>query len=174
MHDPDHLEAAFQSVWYGLLPSLKVNRHITKEFCMLPFRFQGLALPNPNIDVLSFKIHLIREHWGWPGDVLGNMLKAAYLVFQNEVGIGGKVLLWPFKKYGTLATHGFFRNLWQLLSKYDVSLQLPRDSWISVLHVNDRPLMEAVADTGIFSSTELVAINRFCHHKRVHSIGDMV
>jgi hypothetical protein len=26
----------------------------------------------------------------------------------------------------------------------------------------------------IFSTAELVAINRFCHHKRVHSIGDMV
>ena len=34
--------------------------------------------------------------------------------------------------------------------------------------------MEAVADTSIFSSAGLVAINRFCHHKRVHSIGDMV
>ena len=77
-HDPDKLEAAFQSVWYSLLPLLKVNRHITKEFCMLPLWFQGLALPNPNIDALSLKIHLIREHWGWLSDVLGNMLAAAY------------------------------------------------------------------------------------------------
>ena len=76
--------------------------------------------------------------------------------------------------YGTLATHGFFPNLWQLLSKYGVSLQLPRDSLISMLHVDDKPLMEAVVDTGIFSTAELVAINRFRHHKRVHSIGDMV
>ena len=68
-HDLDKLEAAFQLVWYSLLPSLKVNRHITKEFRTLPLRFQGLALPNPNIDVLSSKIHLIQEHWGRPGDV---------------------------------------------------------------------------------------------------------
>ena len=54
-HDPDKLKAAFQSVWYSLLSLLKVNRHITKEFCTLPLRFQGLALPNPNIDVLSSK-----------------------------------------------------------------------------------------------------------------------
>ena len=96
---------------------------------------------------------------------MGDMLAAAYLVFQNEVGIGGKVLLRPFEKYGALATHGFFRNLWQLLSKYGVSLRLPRDSSISVLRVNDRPQREAVVDTGIFSSAELVAINRFRHHK---------
>ena len=113
---------------------------------------------------------MIREHWGRPGDIVGNMLAAAYLVFQNEMGIGGKVLLWLSEKYGALATHGFFRNLWQLLSRYDGSLWLPQDSSSSVLRVDDRPLMEAVADTGIFSSAELVAINRFCHHKGVHSI----
>ena len=173
-HDPEKLKAAFQLVCYSLLPLLKVNRHITKELCMLPLRFQGLALPNPNIDVLSSKIHLIREHWGRPGDVVGDMLAAACLVFQNEVGIGGKVFLWPFEKYGALATYGFFWNLWQLLSKYGASLRLPRDSSISMLRIDDRPLMEAVVDTSIFSTAELVAINWFRHHKRVHSIGDMV
>jgi hypothetical protein len=43
-----------------------------------------------------------------------------------------------------------------------------------MLRVDDRPLMEAVVDTGIFSSAEIMAINRFLHHKRVHSIADMV
>ena len=54
---------------------------------------------------------MIREHWGRSGNVVVNMLAGAYLVFQNEVGIGGKVFLWSFKKYGALATHGFFWNL---------------------------------------------------------------
>jgi hypothetical protein len=52
-HSPKKLEETFQSIWFKLLPLLKVNWHITKEFCMLPTMFQGLALPNPNIDVLS-------------------------------------------------------------------------------------------------------------------------
>ena len=102
------------------------------------------------------------------------MLALAYLVFQNEVGIGGKVLLWSFEKYGNLVTHGFFQNLWQLLSQYGVSLRLPQDSSSSVLRIDNGPLMEVLANTGIFSSAELVAINQFCHHKQVHSIGDMV
>ena len=111
MHDPDKLEDAFQTVWYNLLPTLRVNRHITKEFRTLPLRFQGLALPNPNIDVLSSKIHLIREHWDRPGSIVGKMLEAAYLVFQTEVGVGGTVLQMPYNELGCLATHGFFRNL---------------------------------------------------------------
>jgi hypothetical protein len=47
-HSPQKLEEAFQSIWYKLLPSLCVDRNITKEYIMLPLWFQGLALPNLN------------------------------------------------------------------------------------------------------------------------------
>ncbi len=62
-HSQQKLEDVFQSIWYKLLPSLCVNRNIMKEYRMLPLRFQGLALLNPNIDVLSKKIHLLQSHW---------------------------------------------------------------------------------------------------------------
>jgi hypothetical protein len=55
-HSPQKLEEAFQSIWYKLLPSLCVNSNITKEYRMLPLRFQGLAFPNPSIDALSKKM----------------------------------------------------------------------------------------------------------------------
>ncbi len=53
---------------------------------MLPLRFQGLALPNPNIDVLSKKIHLLQSHWDTES-TLGRMIHQAYQVFQVEVGL---------------------------------------------------------------------------------------
>jgi hypothetical protein len=84
-HSPQKLEEVFQSVWYKLLPSLCVNRNITKKYRMLPLQFQGLALPNLNIDVLSKKIHLLQSHWDI-GSTLGRMLHQAYQVFQVEVG----------------------------------------------------------------------------------------
>ncbi len=61
-HSPQKLEDVFQSIWYKLLPSLCVNRNIAKEYRMLPLWFQGLALLNTNIDVLSRKIHLLQSH----------------------------------------------------------------------------------------------------------------
>jgi hypothetical protein len=51
-HSLQKLEDAFKSFWYKLLPSLCVNRNITKEYRMFPLQFQGLALSNPNIDAL--------------------------------------------------------------------------------------------------------------------------
>ncbi len=89
-HSPQKLEDAFKSIWYKLLPSLCVNRDIRKEYRMLPLRFQGLALLNPNIDVLSKKIHLLQSHWD-TGSTLGRMLYQAYQVFQVEVGLGGNI-----------------------------------------------------------------------------------
>jgi hypothetical protein len=61
-HSPQKLEEVFQSIWCKLLPSLHVKRNIMKEYRMLRLRFQGLALPNPYIDELSKKIHLLQSH----------------------------------------------------------------------------------------------------------------
>ncbi len=83
-HSLQKLEDAFESIWYKLLPSLCVNRNITKEYGMLLLRFQGLALPNPNIYALSKKIHLLQSHRD-SGSTLGRMLHQAYQVFQVEV-----------------------------------------------------------------------------------------
>jgi hypothetical protein len=63
-HSLQKLEDEFQSIWYKQLPSLCVNRNILKEYRMLLLWFQGLALPNPNIDALSKKIHLLQSHCG--------------------------------------------------------------------------------------------------------------
>jgi hypothetical protein len=74
---------------------------------MLPLRLQGLALPNPNIDALSKKIHLLHLHWD-TGITLGWMLNQAYQVFQVEVRLGGNIFSQSFISFGRLATHGFF------------------------------------------------------------------
>jgi hypothetical protein len=67
------MEDTFESIWYKLIPSLCVNRNIMKEYRMLPLHFQGLALPNPNMDALSKKNHLLQSHWD-TGSTPGRML----------------------------------------------------------------------------------------------------
>jgi hypothetical protein len=106
-YSPQKLEDIIQSIWYKLLPYACVNRNITKEYRMLPRRFQGLAVPNPNIDALSKKIHLLQSHWD-TGSISGWMLHQAYQVFQVEVRLGGNIFSQSFISFGRLATHGFF------------------------------------------------------------------
>ncbi len=42
-----------------------------------------------------------------------------------------------------------------------------------LLRRDDHKILDLVADTGILSKSELVRFNRFWHHKKVHSIGDL-
>ena len=172
-HSPGRLEEAFQKVYFNLLPFLGVNRNITKEYRMLPQQYQGLGLPNPNIEVLSAKLQLIREYWD-SDTTMGKMLTQSYQVFQIELGLGGNIFDKPYNALGHLATDVFFRNLWELLDKYGVSLRIHKSFDIPLLRVNDRMMMDAIQETAIFTTTELGQINRVRHYKKVSSVADLV
>ncbi len=172
-HSLQKLEDAFKSIWYKLLPFLPVNRNISKEYRMLMLWFQGLALPNVNIDAPSKKIHLLQLHWD-TGSTSGWMLHQAYQEFQVKVGLGGKNFSQSFISFGRLATHGFFCNFWELLHGYRVMFCLHSDFDILLLWEQDCMLMDAVHNTGIFDWWEQETLNRYRHFKGVHSIGDMV
>jgi hypothetical protein len=131
-HSLQKLKDVFESIWYKLLPSLRGNRNIMKEYRMLPLWFQGLALPNLNIDALSKKIHLLQLHWD-TGSMLGWMLHQPYQVFQVKVGLGGNIFSRSSISFGRLATHGFFCNLWELLHRYRVVFCLHSDFDIPLL-----------------------------------------
>jgi len=139
---------------------------------MLPQQYQGLGLPNPNIEILSTKLQLIREHWDTT-TTMGNMLRQAYQVFQMEVGLGGNIFHKPYKSLGHLTTHGFFQNLWELLDLFGVSLRIHSIFDIALLRVYDRMIMDAVVETDIFTTTELDQVNRVRHHKKVTSVADL-
>jgi hypothetical protein len=46
------------------------------------------------------------------------MLNQAHQVFQVEVGLGGNIFSQSFEAFGQFGTHGFFKNLWELLHRY--------------------------------------------------------
>ena len=52
-HPPAQLLKAFHNIYYNLLPQLGINRNITREYRMLPQKYQGLGLPNRKISKLS-------------------------------------------------------------------------------------------------------------------------
>jgi hypothetical protein len=101
------------------------------------------------------------------------MLHQAYQVFQVEVGLGGNIFAKSYMSFQGLATHGFFRNLWELLERYGILFCLHAEFDIPLLRERDRTLMDAVCETGIFTKQEIISINRTRHYKGVHSIGDM-
>ena len=76
---------------------------------MLPLRFQGLALPNPNMDILCSKIQTLQNYWS-SDSVVGKFLRYSHKAFQVEVGLGGNIFSLPYDHYSDLSTHSFFRH----------------------------------------------------------------
>ena len=121
---PNRLEKMIQSLYFQCLPLLGVNRHITKEWRMLPERYHGLGMPNYVVNCLSAKIFFMWRHWGF-GGATGQMMTQAYEAFLVEVGLYGDVFTRDFKRYGMLATDGtWFKNLWELADHLKVSITM--------------------------------------------------
>jgi hypothetical protein len=102
------------------------------------------------------------------------MLTQSYQAFQIDVGLGGNIFGRSFGRLGHLATDGFFKNTWELLDYFGTHLRIHHSFDIPLLRENDRTVMDAIYDTGIFSSKELEQINRVRHHKKLSSDGDML
>jgi hypothetical protein len=75
---------------------------------MLPLWCQGLALPNPKIDALSRKTHLMKSHWD-TGSTLGWMLHQAYQMIQVKVRLGRISILDPLSLLADLPPMGSFK-----------------------------------------------------------------
>jgi len=82
--------------------------------------------------------------------MLGRMLHQAYQVFQVENGLGGNIFSQSFISFGRSATHVFICNLWLLLHIYGVVFHLHSNFDIPLVREQDRTLMDAVHNTGIF------------------------
>jgi hypothetical protein len=133
--------------------------------------FQGLALPNSNIDLVSQKLHLVQNEWGTDG-VMGKRMNQDYQVFQVEAGLHCSIFDYSFEDCGDLATHGFIWKMWQLLRLFGVQFRIHVTFDIPLFWQDDRTV-ESVAGTAILSRGDLVRMNRVRHHKKVQSIGDL-
>jgi len=172
--DPTDLDKTFMKVYFNLLPSIGVNRNINQLMRTLPQPYQSLGLLNPNIEVLGAKINEILNNWD-SHSIMGQMLKRAYQAFQLDVGLGGNIFDHSFKKLGkTSSTYGWFCNLWELLRMLKVTLRISKEYDIPLLRVHDRMMMDAIIETGIFTMTELIQIQRGRHYKKVSSVADIV
>ena len=102
---PEKLEEIMQSLYYHLLPFLRVNRCITKEWRMLSAQFYGLSLPNFVVVAFAKKVFYVQCHWG-ATDAPGYMLQWAYENFVLKDGLYGDPFDWDYERSNSLSTEG--------------------------------------------------------------------
>jgi hypothetical protein len=121
--DPDYLERAFGKLYREILSPLKVNKNIMLFYPMAPKRVMGLGMPNPCIKMLAYKLHLLQTEWNQP-TAAGQMLRQSLEVFQMETAFASNILETDYNRYSSLATDGWWKQLWCLCQRYDACLQL--------------------------------------------------
>ena len=137
---------------------------------MLPVQYQGLGLPNLSLEKLADSLKLLQRQWGTTSD-LGMALRCSFELVQIETGIQGNFLLRDFSSLGCLATHSWFKCLWELVSFYRVRVILS-GTVVSPLREHDKVVMEEVLR--ILPSTQWTSFNRARKHFRVYFLSQLV
>ena len=150
------LDDAFTAWYYTFLPALGVNRNITKEWRTLPTQYQGLGLPQMSIEKLSTSLQYLQRHWDNPSSI-GRALRCVYELAQIEIGLAGNFLLRNYETYGCLATHTWFKVLWEYLTYYKVDLFL-QNVEIPPVRRGDKVIMEEAMS--ILPHHQWVSFNR--------------
>ena len=128
-------------------------------------------MPNPGIIMLSQKLHLLQTQWD-QATTTGQLLHQALESFQMEMGLSTDIFAEDFGRIGHLATNGWWK-LWQLCSRYKVTLQLSRRWLIPLLRSGDRTIMDIICSQDIYTAAQKASINRVQQHKGLHSLRDI-
>ena len=158
----------FQSWYYQCLPSLGITRSISTVWRTLPIEFQGLGLPNMSLNKLAASLTFLQHHWN-NHTAIGTALKGTYELCQLEIGLGN-FLGKKFSRHKVLASHSWFKVLWELLDYYKVTLTLT-DTIISPVRHQDHPLMELIID--ILPRHHWAAFNKVRHFYKVYFMSQI-
>ena len=165
------IDKATSSWYYHCLPAPGVNRNIAKEWRTLPVEYQGLGLPNLSLEKLADSLRLLQRHWGSNTDV-GWALRNLFELIQIETGLQGNFLVQDFNALGGLASHSWFKGLWELISYYQVNLVMTEGIIIPPLWERDMVIMEAAIK--ILPADHWVSFNRALKHFKVYFMLQLV
>jgi hypothetical protein len=169
---PQQLDNTMGRVYYRALPHLGFNRNITKAFRTLPTKFQGIGLRKWSIEKLAMDITTLVRHWR-TDSTLGQALEQVYESFQMEVGLDGNILTRSYKQLQELASHSWFKVLWQYTAQYKVKIEFHKQFLIPPTRRGDVALMELFIKLD-YSTDQLVRLNRVRKFHRVHSLADIL
>ena len=169
---PDELEQAMGSVYFNALPFLGFNRNINKAYRTLPSEYQGIGLKHWCIEKLGKDISVLLRHWQ-SDSTLGMALQFVYEAFVMEIGLDGNVLTRSYQQLQHLATHSWFKILWQYADKYDLSITFAPRFNIGPSRVGDVALMDIFLAAG-YSTSLMESLNRCRRFKCVHSLSDVL
>jgi hypothetical protein len=106
-----------------------------------PDRIPGIGMKKWSIEKLAKDITTLIGHWQ-TDSTLGQVLQLMYESFQMEVGLDGNILTRSYQRFGDLASHSWFKVLWQYSSLYKVKIEFNPTYLLGPTHHGDKPLIQ--------------------------------
>ena len=169
MTSPRQLDEAFSAWYFSILPALGVNRNIAREWRTLPVCYQGLGLPQMSLEKLALSLQYLYRHWDQP-TAMGKILRASYELVQIEVGLFGNFLCRDYTTFGCLASHTWFKLVWEYTHLYGVQVEL-RNVEVPKVRQRDRVLMEEVIQ--VIPPSQWPSFNRARKHFKVYFLSQL-
>ncbi len=158
------LSTAMHKPYYWMAPIGGLIRSARRELRALDSGFYGLGYPHWGIEAMVEAYRKFYTHYG-TSTTLGVQLQMSLELLICEVGISNQPFTLNYKRYGSFATDGFCKSLWEKLDHFHFQLfvnhtlfQPPRE--------RDRWMMEALAQAG-FSIEECKTLNLVRLHQQV-------
>ena len=165
------LSASMHRPYFWMAPIGGLIRSARRELRSLDTGFYGLGFPHWGIEALIEAYRKFYTHYGTTS-VLGVQLQMSLELLICEVCISHQPFTLSYSKYGSYATEGFCKSLWEKLDHFHCHLflnhklfQLPREQ--------DRWLMVAFEQSG-YSQEERKILNTVWIHLQVLYESDEV
>jgi hypothetical protein len=169
MNSPHQVDEAFAAWYFTILPALGVNRNITREWRTLPTKYQGLGLPQMSLEKLAISLQYLQRNWG-RATSMGQILRSSFELTQIEVGLSGNFLLRNYSTFGGLATHTWFKVLWEYAHLYGVTVDLG-DVEVPPVRQRDKVLMEEVIK--LIPPSQWIGFNRARKYYKVYFLSQL-
>jgi hypothetical protein len=123
---------------------------------------------------LSLKLSFIQCNWGFDIAHLKAMMMG-YKSFMIEVGLYSNTISYVYKRHSMLVTNNtWFKNIWELVSYYNVSLNFDEDYQLKPIRQGNKSLMSKFLRYKDFGIDDVVSLNIMRMHKKVIHVSDIV
>jgi hypothetical protein len=122
---------------------------------------------------LSLKLSFLQYNWGF--DVAhSKAMMTGYESFMIEVGLYGNTMDYNYKSHSMLAMDNtWFKNVWELVSYFNVSLNFDLDYQLKPIRRGDSSLMSKFLGYKEFGIAEVISLNIMRTHKKVIHVSDI-
>ena len=158
------LTSAMHRPYYRMAPIGGLIRSARRELRFLDTGFYGLGLPHWGIEALIEAYKKFYTHYG-TNTVIGNQLQMSLEILICEVGVSPQPFTLDYSKFGSFATDGFCKRLWEKVHIFSFLLLLDNELFTPPRE-NDRWLMSAFEAAG-YSLDERITLNMVRLHQQV-------